>query len=131
MKQLNTYIQEKLVVSSEAADEFKERKKYFTCDNFAEDFDMPKWAYDYRKLKNGSKNRFWYAVVNYLYLNGPTKRNDLVKKLKPGNSTYAEFFTKLTDHNVITKGTGKDRGLQFLNTNVSEWINFVGNSYIS
>ena len=134
MKKISTYIIEKFKIAKDISvgKASLEAEKYFTCDDFAEKFKLPTWAYDYRQLKNGSKNRLWYAVVNYIYLNGPAKREDIVKKLKPqSNGTYAQFFTELVSSNVLIKGTGKDRGLQFLNTNTNEWRNFVGSSYIS
>ena len=129
MNNLAEYIQEKLIISSDAAAEFKKRQKYFTVD-IADDIHMPKWAYDYRKTKKGDKNRLWYAVYCYIYLNGPAKVDDIISILKPGNKGYSYFFNALRKYNVIAAGTGKDRGLQFI-CDPSEWQDFRNDSYIS
>ena len=125
MKNINLYITEKFKISKD----IKNQIDWFQID-IADEIDMPDWAYKYRKLKNGSKNRLWYAVYCYLYINGPAKGRDVIDVLKPGMSAYSgRFMTELRKAGVIRAGSGADRGLQFPE-NPSNWHNFVGNSYI-
>ena len=98
--------------------------------DIADEIYMPNWAYEYRKLKNGSENRLWYAVYCYLYKNGPAKVKDILDALdKSGKSYEGRFMSELRNYGVIRAGSGKDRGLQFPE-DPSNWSNFVGNSYI-
>ena len=129
MNNLKDYILEKLVIDDELAKEHEERNYYFTAD-IADEIDMPKWAYDFRQLKNGKRNRLWYAVYIYLYKNGPQKGKDVISYLKPGASGYeGRFMTELRNYRVIKAGTGKDRGLQFIES-PDKWSDFTHNSYI-
>ena len=124
MNNLKDYILEKLVIDDELVKEHEERNYYFTTD-IIDEIDMPKWAYDFRKLKNGKRNRLWYAVYIYLYKNGPQKTHDIISFLKPGSSGYeTQFMSELRKYNVIKAGSGKDRGLQFIEK-PDQWLNFA------
>lgn len=126
MKDINRYIVEKLHLNKDIKiDEID----WFQID-IADEIYMPNWAYEYRKLKNGSKNRLWYAVYCYLYKHGPAKVKDILDALdKSGKSYEGRFMSELRNYGVIRAGNGKDRGLQFPE-DPSNWSNFVGNSYI-
>lgn len=125
MKNINLYITEKFKISKD----IKNQIDWFQID-ITDEIDIPDWAYEYRKIKNGSKNRLWYAVYIYLYKNGPAKAKDVIDVLKPGMSAYAgRFMSELRKAGVIRAGTGADRGLQFPE-DPSNWSNFVRNSYI-
>ena len=123
MENIVKYINEKLNLSSGAHPE-----DWFQID-IADEIDMPDWAYDYRKLKNGSKNRLWYAVYCYLYKNGPTKVVDILSELEKSSSYGGRFFSELRNYHVISAGTGKFRGLQFPE-DPDEWIDFTDNAWI-
>jgi len=128
MKKINEYIIEKLKIDKNI--KISDYQFYFETDDYAQEHDLPLWAYNYRKLKNGSKNRFWYAIVNYLYKNGPTKKEDIVRFLKPdGNTQYSRLFSELYKYGVLRKGTGSERGLWDLN-DFKRWNNFTENAWI-
>lgn len=125
MINIDTYLIEKLNINKD----IDEQHDWFQMD-IAEEIDMPKWAYDYRKLKDGSKNRLWYAVYILLYKEGPKTVKEIINTLKPGQKSYGtRFMTELRSHGVIKAGTGAERGLQFPQE-PKNWTNFVGNSYI-
>ena len=126
MKNIDSYIIEKLHLNKDIE---VNGQDWFQID-VSDEIDMPKWAYDYRKLKNGSKNRLWYAVYIYLYTEGPKKVDEIIDTLKPGQTSYkGRFMSELRHAGVIRSGTGSDRGLQFAE-DPSKWRNFVKNSYI-
>lgn len=125
MKNINDYIIEKLTIDAH----LDEQRDWFQMD-IADEIDMPDWAYKWRKLKDGSKNRLWYAVYILLYKDGPKKVDEIINTLKPGQSSYkGQFMSELRHAGVIRAGSGADRGLQFAE-DPSKWRNFVGNSYI-
>ena len=128
MKKINEYIIEKLKIDKNI--KISDYQIYFDTDDYAQEHDLPIWAYNYRKLKNGSRNRFWYAIINYLYKNGPTKREEIVKFLKPnGNTQYTRLFSELYKAGVLSKGSGTERGLWGVN-NPDGWRDFSGNAWI-
>lgn len=127
MNNLSTYIIEKLRINKDI--KVSEKTDYFQID-ISDEIDMPDWAYDYRKLKNGSKNRLWYAVYCLLYKEGPMKSSEIIGRLKPGSRGYeGRFMSELRNHQVIRAGTGKERGLQFP-VEPKYWSDFTNNSFI-
>ncbi len=129
MKKINEYIIEKLKIDKNT--QINDYLSYFEIDDYAQDHDLPIWAYKYRKLINGSKNRFWYAIVNYLYKNGPAKKEEIIKFLKPNSNTqYTRLFSELSKCGVLSKGTGSERGFWSLN-DCRWWKEFDKNSWIN
>jgi len=125
MKQINDYIIEKLHLNKD----IEIQPNWFQID-IADEIDMPDWAYDYRKTKNGDKNRLWYAVYIYLYKNGPAKVSEILSALdKAGKGYEKRFMSELRKAGVIVAGSGDTKGLQFAG-DAAKWSNFVGNSYI-
>lgn len=129
MKTLNLYIFEKLKIDKDI--KFNtDYQFYFDTDDYAQDNELPNWAYDYRKLKNGSRNRFWYAIVNFIYKNGPSKKENIIRFLKPnGSSQYSRLFSELYKSGVISKGSGSERGNWSLN-DPSRWVDFSKNVWV-
>ena len=128
MNNIATYIIEKLTINKDTESQIN----YYTCD-IAKEINMPEWAYNFRKNKiRNNNNKLWYAVYIYLYKNGPSKRDDIIKVLKPNGkpSGYSQFFSAMVKYGLIESGTGKDRGLQFIK-DPKNWKDFREDSYIS
>jgi len=121
MKNINTYLKEGLKINKNlkfdkhvySDEELKDSKLYTTCDipELDELIDdklkelnnrNSNYPYSKRKTKYGN-NVNWYSFYCYLYYNGPSKKEDVVKGVK-GNtpSHYHELFTDLKIRNILS-----------------------------
>lgn len=141
MKAIYTYIIEKLIINKETIRiNDKGSEFYFKADidditegeitseevdNALKNFPLSSWfGPNLRKNIRNDNNKLWYAIYCLLYDDGPRTRDYIIKKLKPnsGSAEYSRLFSEMAKRNIITVGTGKDRGLQFPNP-PSEWRN--------
>lgn len=136
MKQINSYIYEKLHIGKDIE---HQSSWYYECDiedvtdgkitseEIDDRIELLGWRNDtyfgppVRKNNvRNHNNKLWYAVYCYLYDVGPKKTEDIINYLKPGGSKRSEMFSLMRGRNIITAGTGKDKGLQFPNP-PSKW----------
>ena len=141
MKKINTYIIEKLRINKNSDIIIKnEPEFYFNCDideitkgeitskevdKKLNSFSNDSWfgPMERKNHRGNTRNKFWYAIYCYLYDNGPSKKTDIVKYLKPdAGSDYNRLFSQMNKKKIFSHGIKDKRGFLYPNP-PEKWLN--------